>query len=359
MKFIEFPVDGYEWVIYCEDLACNLKALISVHDTTLGPALGGVRMWPYLSQRQAFDDVNRLAKSMTYKSALAGLRLGGGKAVLIGNPQTDKSARLFHAMGCFIDSLDGLYMAAEDVGTTVADLSLVRETTPYVTGLSLERGSSGDPAPFTALGVFLGMQACLEHRLATRDFTGVRVALQGCGNVARYLCQRLHQAGAVLTVTDLMPERAQAFAEQYDARVVAPAAIYGVECEIFAPCALGGVLNEDTLPRLQCQIVAGSANNQCLHATDGDHLRERGILYAPDFVINAGGVVNIAVELEAEGYDRNRAMGEVWRIYDTLQEVLTLAEAQQIATQRAAQVLAERQLAAGRRRKARMSANGW
>lgn len=359
MKFIEFPVDGYEWVVYCEDLACNLKALISVHDTTLGPALGGVRMWSYMSQRQAFDDVNRLAKGMTYKSALAGLRLGGGKAVIIGDPQTDKSARLFHAMGRFIDSLDGLYIAAEDVGTTVDDLSLVRETTPFVTGLSPRRGSSGDPAPFTALGVFLGMQACLEHRMATHDFTGVRVALQGCGNVARHLCQRLHQAGAVLTVTDIMPERAQLLAEQYDARVVAPQAIYDVECEIFAPCALGGVLNDDTLPRLQCQIVAGSANNQCLDETDGDHLRARDILYAPDFVINAGGVMNIAVELESEGYERNRAMRNVWRIYDTLQDVLDLAAAQQIATHRAALALAERQLAAGRRRKASVSANGW
>lgn len=359
MKVIEFPVDGYEWVVYCEDLTCNLKALIAVHDTTLGPALGGIRMWPYLSQRQAFDDVNRLARGMTYKSALAGLRLGGGKAVIIGDPQTDKSARLLHAMGRFIDSLDGLYIAAEDVGTTVDDLTLVRETTPFVTGLSPGRGSSGDPAPFTALGVFLGMQACLEQRLATHDFTGVRVAVQGCGNVARHLCQRLQQAGALLTVTDIMPQRAQALAEQYGARVVAPADIYGVECEIFAPCALGGVLNDDTLPRLRCQIIAGCANNQCRDETAGDHLHDLGMLYAPDFVINAGGVINIAAELECDGYHYNRAMQRVWRIYDTLQAVLHLAAAQQIATQRAAQVLAERQLAAGRRRKASVSANGW
>jgi len=359
MKFIEYPVDGYQRVVYCEDLTCNLKALISVHDTTLGPALGGIRMWPYMSQQQAFDDVNRLARGMTYKSALAGLRLGGGKAVIIGDPQTDKSVRLLQAMGHFIDSLDGLYIAAEDVGTTVDDLSLIRQTTPYVTGLSSERGSSGDPAPFTALGVFLGMQACLEQRLATNDFTGVRVAVQGCGNVARHLCQRLYQAGAVLTVTDVMPERAQLFAAQFAARVVAPQAIYGVACDVFAPCALGGVLNDDTVPRLRCQIVAGSANNQCRHETDGDQLEARGILYAPDFVINAGGVMNIAVELEAEGYDRNRAMHKVWRIYDTLRAVFELATAQYVTTQRAALALAERQLEAGRRRKASVSANGW
>lgn len=359
MKFIEFPVDGYELVIYCEDLACDLKALISVHNTTLGPALGGVRMWPYVSQQQAFTDVNRLAKSMTYKSALAGLRLGGGKAVIIGNPQTDKSARLFHAMGRFVDHLDGLYMAAEDVGTTVDDLSLVRETTPFVTGLSQGRGSSGDPAPFTALGVFIGMQACIEHRLATNDFSGVRVAVQGCGNVANHLCQRLHQAGAVLTVSDIMPERAQLLATQYDAHVVAPEAIYDVECEIFAPCALGGVLNDGTLSRLRCQIVAGSANNQCIGEADSDQLRALDMLYAPDFVINAGGVMNIAVELECEGYDRNRAESNVWRIYDTLQDVLNLAETQQISTHHAALALAEQKLETGRRRKASVSANGW
>ncbi len=316
-------------------------------------------MWPYMSQRQAFADVNQLAKSMTYKSALAGLRLGGGKAVIIGNPQTNKSARLFHAMGRFIDSLDGLYMAAEDVGITVDDLSLVREATPFVTGLSQGRGSSGDPAPFTALGVFLAMQACLEHRLATNDFTGVRVAVQGCGNVARHLCQRLHAAGAALTVGDIMPQRAQSLAKQYGARVMAPEAIYDVECEIFAPCALGGVLNDNTLPRLRCQIVAGSANNQCLNETDGDHLRALDNLYAPDFVINAGGVINIAVELESEGYHRDRAMRNVWRIYSTLQDVLKMAETQQIATHRAALALAERKLEAGRRRKASVSANGW
>jgi leucine dehydrogenase len=359
MKFIEFPVDDYERVVYCEDLACDLKAFISVHDTTLGPALGGVRMWPYGSQQQAFTDVTRLAKSMTYKSALAGLRLGGGKAVIIGNPQTDKSERLLQAMGRFIDSLDGLYIAAEDVGTTPNDLSIVHKTTPFVTGLSQEWGSSGDPAPFTALGVFLGMQACLEHRLATNDFTGVRVALQGCGNVARYLCQRLHQAGAVLTVSDIRPERAQLLADQYAARVVAPEAIYDVECEIFAPCALGGVLNDDTLPRLRCQIVAGSANNQCLSEADGDQLRALDMLYAPDFVINAGGVINIAVELECEGYDHKRAENNVWRIYDTLQDVLHLAETQQIATHHAALALAEQKLETGRRRKASVSANGW
>lgn len=359
MKYTKLPVDDYEAVVYCEDFACDLKAFISVHDTTLGPALGGVRMWAYMSAQQAFTDVNRLAKGMTYKSALAGLALGGGKAVIMGNPQQDKSVRLLQAMGRFIDTFEGLYIAAEDVGTTVDDLNCMRQVTPFVRGLSHARGSSGDPAPFTALGVFLGMQASIERRLGSNDFSGVRVAVQGCGNVASQLCQRLHAAGAVLTVTDLRAERAQLLGERYDARVVSPEAIYDVECEIFAPCALGGVLNDTTLPRLKCQIVAGCANNQCMSDADADHLQARDILYAPDFAINAGGVMNIAAELEAEGYDRNRALRNVWGIYDTVQAVFDLADAQHLTTNRAATVLAERKLEAGRRRRASVSVNGW
>jgi leucine dehydrogenase len=359
MKYTELPVDDYEAVVYCEDFACDLKAFISVHDTTLGPALGGVRMWAYMSQQQAFTDVNRLAKGMTYKSALAGLALGGGKAVMIGDPQQDKSVHLLQAMGRFIDTFEGLYIAAEDVGTTPDDLNHMRQVTPFVAGLSRARGSSGDPAPFTALGVFLGMQARIERRLGSNDFSGVRVAVQGCGNVASQLCRRLHTAGAVLIVTDVMPERAQLLAERYDARVVSPEAIYDVECEIFAPCALGGVLNDATLPRLRCQIVAGCANNQCMSDADGDHLQARDILYAPDFAINAGGVMNIAAELEAEGYDGDRALSKVWGIYDTLQDVFDLAEVQHLTTNRAATVLAERKLEIGRRRKASVSVNGW
>lgn len=229
MKFTDIPVEGYEKVVRCEDHASGLHAFISVHDTTLGPALGGVRMWSYVSEQQAFTDVNRLAKSMTYKSAVAGINLGGGKAVVIGDPQTDKSESLLRALGRFINTLDGLYIAGEDVGTTVEDLCIVRQETPFVGGLHRDMGSSGNPAPFTALGVFLGMRACLEYRLGANDFHGVRIAVQGCGNVARALCQHLHDAGAILTVTDTLPARAQALAQQYNARLVAPEAIYDVE----------------------------------------------------------------------------------------------------------------------------------
>lgn len=359
MKLTELPVEGYAKVVRCEDHASGLKAFISVHDTTLGPALGGVRMWSYTSERQAFADVNRLAKSMTYKSIVADTGLGGGKAVVMANPQTDKSEALFRALGHCIDALEGLYIAGEDVGISVDDLCIVRQTTRFVGGLPREWGSSGNPAPATALGVFLGMRASLERQLGTSDFTGVRVAVQGCGNVASHLYKHLHEAGAVLTVTDTVPERAQLVAEQYAAHLVAPEDIYDVECEVYAPCALGETLNDDTIPRLKCQIVAGSANNQCLTVEHGDCLRQRGILYAPDFVINAGGVINIAVELEPEGYNEARALAKVHRIYNTVRDVFDMAERDNIATHRAALVLAECKLAAARQRKESASVNGW
>ena len=359
MKLTDIPVEGYKKVVRCEDHASGLRAFISVHDTTLGPALGGVRMWSYVSEQQAFTDVNRLAKSMTYKSAVAGINVGGGKAVIIGDPQQDKSEALLRALGRFIDTFDGLYIAGEDVGTTVEDLCIVRQETPFVGGVSRDLGSSGNPAPFTALGVFLGMRACLEQQRGAADFRGVRIAVQGCGNVARSLCQHLHAAGAVLIVTDTMPERAQALAQQYNARCVAPETIYDVACDIYAPCALGGVLNDDTIPRLRCQIVAGSANNQCLTDDHGEALHGRGILYAPDFVINAGGVINIAAELAPEGYDEARARAKVHGIYETVHNVLAMAEQEHLPTYRAALVLAERRLAMGRQRKESVSTNGW
>jgi leucine dehydrogenase len=235
----------------------------------------------------------------------------------------------------------------------------VRQETRFVAGLSRDLGSSGNPAPLTALGVFLGMRACLERQLGTDDFHGIRVAVQGCGNVARYLCQHLHTAGALLIVTDTQRHKAQALARQYQARLVAPEAIYEVDCDIYAPCALGGVLNDDTIPRLHCQIVAGSANNQCLTDGHGDLLPQRGILYAPDFVINAGGVINIAVELTPEGYDESRAIEKVHGIYHTLRAVFDMATQAHVPTHRAALALAEQKLASGRQRKESVSTNGW
>ncbi len=345
MKITEIPCDGYETVVRCDDPDSGLKALISVHDTTLGPALGGMRMWSYLSDQEALTDVNRLSKGMTYKSAVADTGLGGGKSVIIANSKTDKSEKLFRAMGRFVASIEGKYTTAEDVGTSVDDMVIVRQETKHVTGLPREMGSSGDPSPYTALGCFLGMQACVEKGLGTSDFKDVRVALQGCGQVARYLAGHLTKAGAKLIVADIVKEKAQLLVDQYGAEVVAPEDIYDVECEVYAPCALGATVNDDTVPRLKAKIVAGAANNQCLTVEHGDRLRERGVIYAPDFVINAGGIINVSVELEPNGYNEERALVKVRNIHDAVMDILKTADEEGIATNRAAILLAERKIA--------------
>jgi len=347
MNITEIPVDGYEKVVQCEDPESGLRALISVPDTTLGPALGGLRMWPYLSDQEALTDVNRLSQGMTYKSAVAETGLGGGKSVIIGNPKTDKSPALFRAMGRFVESLKGLYTTAEDVGTSVEDMVIVREETSHVTGLPREMGSSGDPSPFTALGCFLGIKACVERALGTSEFKGVRVAMQGCGNVARYLAGHLAEAGATLIVTDIVEEKAKMVVDRHGGTAVAPEEIYDQDCEVFCPCALGAIINDDTIPRLRCKIVAGGANNQLLTVDHGDRLRERGILYAPDFVINAGGIINVSVELEPNGYNEERALEKVHNIHDAVARILETADQEDIATNRAAILLAERKLAEG------------
>jgi len=345
VNITEIPVEGYEKVLQCHDSRSKLRAIISIHDTTLGPALGGMRMWPYQSQAEALLDANRLAQGMTYKAAVADIRHGGGKAVILGHAQTDKTADLLRAMGRFVHSLGGLYITGEDVGTTVEDMVLIRQETPYVAGLPRDMGSSGDPAPFTALGVFLGMQVCVQWALHTDSLQGLRIAMQGCGNVASQLCARLHAAGAELIITDVIPEKARRLAQQYGAHVVAPEEIYDVPCEVYAPCALGGTLNDNTIPRLQCQIIAGSANNQCLGNEHSDALRQRDIVYAPDFVINAGGLINVAAEREPGGYNEARVLAKVQNIARTLCRVLDTAQRWDISTQHAALQLAERKLA--------------
>ncbi len=351
MKITDIPCAGYEKVVRCEDPKSGLRAIISVHDTTLGPALGGLRMWPYLSEQEAMTDVNRLSQGMTYKSAVAETGLGGGKSVIIGNPKTDKSEALFRAMGRFVQSLNGLYTTAEDVGTNVQDMVTVRKETKHVTGLPRDMGSSGDPSPFTGLGVFLGIKACVE-KTGGKDLRGVRIAIQGCGNVARYLCEHLSKAGAKLFVTDIVAEKAQMMVDKYRAELVAPEEIYDLPCDVFAPCALGAVINDDTFPRLKCKIVAGGANNVLLTEQHGDRLRERGILYAPDFVINAGGIINVSVELEPKGYNEERSFQKVDNIYNAVRDILETAEREKIASNRAAILLAERKIAEGRKRKA-------
>jgi leucine dehydrogenase len=343
MKIETIPQEGYEKLVKCEDEESGLHAVISIHNTTLGPALGGLRMWPYGSWDDAIFDVLRLSKGMTYKSAVADTGLGGGKSVIIGNPKTDKSEPLFRAMGRFVDSLGGKYITAEDVGTCVEDMVQVRKETKYVTGLPREMGSSGDPSPWTALGVFRGMKACLEEAYGDGAFKGRTVALQGCGHVGVFLARHLAEAGAKLVLADVAPERVQALAKELDAEVGDPSTILRTECDILAPCALGAIVNDETLPHFHARIIAGAANNVLLREEHGQRLREAGILYAPDYVINAGGIINVSIEVEGE-YDEGRSRKKVENIYHALKRVFEISKEQNVSTNAASNHLAEERL---------------
>jgi leucine dehydrogenase len=348
MEITRVNVPGYEDVFRAVDHRANLRALIAVHDTTLGPALGGCRMWHFTREDDALTDVLRLAKGMTYKSAVARTGLGGGKCVIIGDPKTQKTADLFRAMGRFVHTLGGRYITAEDVGTNEEDMAHMRETTPYVTGLPRDQGGSGDPSPFTAKGVFLGIKACVEEALDRGDLKGLTVAIQGVGNVGMGLAKLLKEAGAHLVVADANDARVKA-AQALGAQVVDPRQIHAVKCDVFAPCALGAVLNDHTIPQLQAKIVAGGANNQLAEDRHGAELLRRGILYAPDFVINAGGIINVACEYLPQGYDEKASTAKVDNIYRAVKDVVATSRAQSIPTSQAAVVLAEKILAEGRR----------
>ncbi|GIM48315.1 leucine dehydrogenase [Collibacillus ludicampi] len=348
MKIFEYmQTYDYEQLVFCHDEASGLKAIIAIHDTTLGPALGGCRMWTYASEEDAIVDALRLARGMTYKNAAAGLNLGGGKTVVIGNPRTDKSEALFRALGRYVESLNGRYITAEDVGTTVTDMDIIHQETNYVTGVSQTYGSSGNPSPMTALGVFRGIQASAKEVFGTDLLENKKVAVQGVGNVGYYLCKHLHDAGAKLIVTDINDENVKRVVEEFHAEAVAPNDIFGVECDIFAPCALGAIINDETIPQLKCQIVAGSANNQLKEERHGDILHEKGILYAPDYVINAGGVINVADELE--GYNAERAQKKVENIYNIMLNVYEIAKRDGIPTYKAADRMAEERIEQMRR----------
>jgi leucine dehydrogenase len=350
MNLTEIAHPGYERVVRAEDPESGLRSVIAVHDTSLGPALGGLRMWPYRSWDEATFDVLRLAKGMTYKSAVADTGLGGGKAVILGNPKTDKSEALFRAMGRFVERLGGTYITAEDVGTSVEDMVAVRKETRWVTGLPRSMGSSGDPSPWTALGVFLGMRACLEEAFGDGSFARRTVAIQGVGHVGMHLAEHLHRAGASLVVSDVSPERAREAQTRFSATVVDPGAVVDVECDVFAPCALGAVVNDETLKRLRTRVVSGAANNVLLREEHGDRLREMGVLYAPDYVINAGGIINVSIEVEPQGYDEARSRKKVENIHAALKTVFRIARERNVSTNRASNFLAEERLAKGRAR---------
>ncbi|MFP5113521.1 branched-chain amino acid dehydrogenase [Bacillaceae bacterium C204] len=333
----------YEQVVFCQDKQSGLKAIIAIHDTTLGPALGGTRMWTYASEEAAIEDALRLAKGMTYKNAAAGLNLGGGKTVIIGDPRKDKNEAMFRAFGRYIQGLNGRYITAEDVGTTVDDMDLIHEETDFVTGISPAFGSSGNPSPVTAFGVYRGMKAAAKEAFGSDSLEGKVVAVQGVGNVAYTLCQYLHEEGAQLIVTDINKEAVNRAVEEFGALAVDPDEIYGVECDIYAPCALGATINDETIPQLKAKVIAGSANNQLKDTRHGDIIHEMGIVYAPDYVINAGGVINVADELY--GYNQERAMKKVEQLYTTIEKIIGISKRDGIPTYVAADRMAEERIA--------------
>lgn len=334
----------YEDVHYSYDKASGLKTIICVHNTTLGPALGGTRMWAYKSEADALTDVLRLARAMTYKSAGAGLDFGGGKAVIIGDPYKDKSEALFRAYGRAVNALGGKYITCEDVGTMPADLEIVMKETKYLTGKPLSLGGSGDSAPATGLGVFRGMQACASKVWGSDSLKGKKVAIQGFGKVGYYLAENLAKEGATLIVSDVNQSAAARAKSEFGATILSPEEIYHADCDVFAPCALGGVLNDMTIPRLRCKVVCGAANNQLLEDRHAQAVEMRGIVYGPDFIVNAGGVINLAQEVAPGGYSEQAATAKVNKIYDNMRHVLEIASAQRITTAQAANRLAEQRI---------------
>ena len=307
----------HEQVIYLHDKDTGLKAFIAVHDTSLGPAAGGCRMWNYDNEVDALNDVLRLSRGMSHKNAVAGLKLGGGKAVIMGNSKTDKTEDLLRAFGRMIDGLGGKYISAEDVGISVEDMEIVAGETKYVAGLNIGDHASGDPSPFTATGVYVGIKAAVKHKLGKDSVEGLTVAVQGVGHVGYYLCKHLHEAGAKLLVSDINQDALDKVVREFEAEIVGLDEIIGANVDVFAPCALGAVVNDDTINQIKATIIAGAANNQLARDDHGQALMDRGILYAPDYVINAGGIINIAAETRGE-YDVDWVNAKVDGISDSL-----------------------------------------
>jgi leucine dehydrogenase len=341
--FEVMTADGFEQVAYCHDAATGLRAIVAIHSTALGPGLGGTRFYPYASEEDALIDVCRLAKGMTYKHAVCGNDLGGGKAVILGHPAELRSEALFRAFGRFVEGLSGRYLTAEDVGTTQADMDIISRETRHVTGVSESLGGSGDPSPATAWGVLWAMKAVAERLWGTPSLSGRHVCISGVGKVGAALAEHLAAEEAKLTVADVNTAAVDAVVARDGAGAVAPEGAHAVACDIFSPCALGAVLNATTIPELHCDAVVGSANNQLAELDDAERLRQRGIVYAPDFVANAGGVINIAQE--PHGYDRQRAYDRIRTIHDTLLRVFDRAEADGTTTAAAADLLAEERIA--------------
>ena len=332
--FNHISFDEHEQIVFCQDKESGLKAIIAIHNTNLGPAVGGCRMWNYESDDEALTDVLRLSRGMTYKNALAGLEMGGGKSVIIADPKTQDREALFRAFGRCINSLGGKYFSAEDVGVTTADIMIAHQETPYMAGLE---GKSGDPSPFTALGTYLGIKAAVKHQRGIDNLKGLKISVQGVGHVGYYLCRHLHAEGAELIVTDINQTSLNRVSTEFGATVVAPQDIYHQDVDVYAPCALGATINDTTIPLLKATIVAGCANNQLAEARHGEKLKELNILYAPDYVINAGGIINVSFEKD---YDATLATKKVEEIYDTLMRIFVLSDEQDCTTSSIADKLA-------------------
>lgn len=339
----QMGLNNHEQVVFCNDNETGLKAIIAIHNTVLGPSLGGTRMWPYKNEMEALTDVLRLSRGMTYKSAVAGLNLGGGKAVIIGDSKTQKNEMLMRRFGKFINNLSGKYITAEDVGVNTKDMEYIKMETNFVSGLPESMGGSGDPSPVTAYGVYLSMKASAKEKWGNDSLSGKKVVVQGIGHVGENLVKHLIKEGAKVYINDINEERLKVVSKETGAEVVAADKLYDLEMDIYAPCALGATVNSDTLSRLKCSIICGAANNQLADENiHGKAVIEKGILYAPDFVVNAGGIINVFYELQ--GYNREKALAHAEKIYDTTLNIFKIAKEQNIPTYMAANRIAEKRI---------------
>jgi leucine dehydrogenase len=341
--FGQLSFDNHEQIVFCNDKDTGLKAIIGIHNTTLGPALGGTRMWNYTNEWEALNDVLRLSRGMTFKSAITGLNLGGGKAVIIGDSKIDKTPEMIRKFGEYVNSLSGKYITAEDVGTTIQDMDKIREVTKFVTGVSIEKGGSGNPSPVTAYGVFMGIKAAAKYQFGSDNLAGKSILVQGIGHVGETLVDYLSKENALVQIADINQNRLEEVAKKYNATIFKGDNLYAADVDIYSPCALGATINDDTIYKIKAKIIAGAANNQLANdAIHGQILKERGILYAPDFLINAGGIINVYAEIV--GYDSVEAMNRTENIYNTTLEIFSFAEQNGITTQAAAMMIAQKNI---------------
>ena len=341
--FGQLSFDDHEQIVFCNDKDTGLKAIIGIHNSVMGPALGGTRMYNYANEWEALNDVLRLSRGMTFKAAITGLNIGGGKAVIIGDAKTQKTPELMRKFGEFVHSLSGRYITAEDVGMETADMDIVRDVTPYVTGISESRGGAGNPSPVTAYGVYLGMKAAAKQQFGSDVLSGKKVLVQGIGHVGETLVDYLSKEGAIVTIADINEQKLNEVGTKYNAQIFRGEDLYSADVDIYAPCAMGATLNDNTVYKIKAKVIAGAANNQLADENvHGAILQERGILYAPDFLINAGGIINVYAELAH--YDKAEIMRKTENIYNTTLEIFDFAIANNMTPHHAALTIAQNRI---------------